>query len=120
MHAIAGRLSIPVTQSARKRLLFSSLFILVTLGFGVCRASAQSPNGASGVSRTAKAITFRRGTSDVKVSLRGTTLMPQGLGEARVDNKGNRVEIEAGFAGLEAASKFGFEYLTYVLWAVSP
>src|SRR5947199_2062216 len=41
-------------------------------------------------------------------------------GEARVENKGNRVEIDAKFESLEEATKFGLEYLTYVLWAVSP
>jgi len=44
----------------------------------------------------------------------------QAGGEARVQNKGNRTEIEARFAGLDEATKFGLEYLTYVLWAVSP
>ena len=41
-------------------------------------------------------------------------------GEARVDSKSNRMEIEAKFTGFENATKFGLEYLTYVLWAVSP
>ena len=50
----------------------------------------------------------------------GTDLMPGIFGQAQVENKGSRVEIEANFQGMEAASKFGFEYLTYVLWAVSP
>jgi hypothetical protein len=30
------------------------------------------------------------------------------------------IEIDARFQGLEDATKFGLEYLTYVLWAVSP
>jgi outer membrane protein OmpA-like peptidoglycan-associated protein len=42
------------------------------------------------------------------------------VGEAKVENKGNRVEIEAKFEGMESATKFGFEFLTYALWAVSP
>ncbi|MGC2332755.1 MAG: OmpA family protein [Candidatus Acidiferrales bacterium] len=46
--------------------------------------------------------------------------MAQGSGEAKVENKGNRVEIEAKFENIEDATKFGLEYLTYVLWAVSP
>jgi len=41
-------------------------------------------------------------------------------GEAKVDSKSNRMEIEAKFMGFEDATKFGLEYLTYVLWAVSP
>jgi outer membrane protein OmpA-like peptidoglycan-associated protein len=88
----------------------------------LCGANARgqaAPGSGSGVSRTAKAITYRRG-GVAKVSLRGTNLMPAGSGEAQVENKGNRVEIEVKFEGMEPATKFGFEYLTYVLWAVSP
>jgi len=47
-------------------------------------------------------------------------LMQQAVGEARVQNKATATEIEARFAGLDEATKFGLEYLTYVLWAVSP
>src|SRR5437899_12221066 len=46
--------------------------------------------------------------------------MSSASGEAKVQNKGNRVEIDARFLGLEEATKFGLEYLTFVLWAVSP
>jgi outer membrane protein OmpA-like peptidoglycan-associated protein len=46
--------------------------------------------------------------------------MPRIAGQAQVENKGSRVEIEADFQGMEDATKFGFEYLTYVLWAISP
>lgn len=84
-------------------------------------AAAQgAPSGSAASSRTAQAMTYRRGSGAVKVSLRGTNLMPQGTGEASVENKGNRVEIEAKFQNVEDATKFGLEYLTYVLWAVSP
>ena len=79
----------------------------------------QTTTDSSGVSRTAKAITYRRGGA-VDVLLQGTELMPGGVGGARVQNKGSRVEIDAEFRSMEEANKFGFEYLTYVLWAVSP
>jgi len=107
----------------RKLLCRPALLILAllgVLGLGAANARGQAaPGGGSGVSRTAKAVTYRRGGA-VKVSLRGTNLMPGGSGEAQVENKGNRVEIEVTFMGMEAATKFGFEYLTYALWAVSP
>jgi outer membrane protein OmpA-like peptidoglycan-associated protein len=105
------------------RLTKSALFCLALVGvIGLDAANARgqaSPNTGSGVSRTAKAVTYRRG-GVAKVSLQGTTLMPGGTGEAQVENKGNRVEIEVRFEGMEPATKFGFEYLTYALWAVSP
>lgn len=46
--------------------------------------------------------------------------MPQAAGDAKVESKSTRIEIEAKFGNMEDATKFGFEYLTYVLWAVSP
>ncbi len=101
---------------------FSLTGIAFVGALGLCAGGARAQtmqSAGSGVSRTAKAITYRRG-GVAKVSLRGTNLMPAGSGEAQVENKGNRVEIEVKFEGMEPATKFGFEYLTYVLWAVSP
>jgi outer membrane protein OmpA-like peptidoglycan-associated protein len=72
------------------------------------------------VSRTTKAINYRRAGGATKIDFRGTELMQGAFGEAKVENKGNRLEIEAKFSSLEEATKFGLEYLTYVLWAVSP
>jgi outer membrane protein OmpA-like peptidoglycan-associated protein len=108
--------------SDRSRGLISRLALLAMFSCGALRAAAQTAATATsaGVSRTAKAVTYRRGSGAVRVSIRGTDLMPRVLGEAQVENKGSRVEIEANFQGMDDATKFGFEYLTYVLWAVSP
>lgn len=88
------------------------------------QASAQSSSTAAApaksVSRTTKAVNYRRGGPVPQIGFQGTELMQQASGEAKVQNKGNRVEIEAKFVGLDEATKFGLEYLTYVLWAVSP
>src|SRR5689334_1695271 len=83
-------------------------------------SSAPATASAKSVSRTTKAVNYRRGGSVPKIDFQGTELMQQATGEAQVRNKGNRVEIEAKFLGLDEATKFGLEYLTYVLWAVSP
>jgi outer membrane protein OmpA-like peptidoglycan-associated protein len=104
----------------RYRALFSCFALLAIVCSGALHAAAQTTaNGSTAVSRTAKAVTYRRGSGAVKVSLSGTDLMSSITGQVQVENKGSRVEIEANFQGMEAASKFGFEYLTYVLWAVS-
>src|SRR5256884_257868 len=80
---------------------------------------APSAGAAKNVSRTTKAVNYRRAGA-VKIDFQGTELMQQANGEAKVQNKGSRTEIEAKFLGLDEATKFGLEYLTYVLWAVSP
>ena len=103
----------------------ASAFLAVS---GICGilavpARSQAPMAASpakNVSRTTKAVNFRRVGGAARIDLQGTELMQQASGEAKVQNKGNRTEIEAKFAGLDEATKFGLEYLTYVLWAVSP
>lgn len=116
-----GTLSARVKARIRLRIIFSSLALIGVLGLHVGSASGQAPaNRSSAVFRTAKAITYGRGSGALIVSFRGTDLMPKGFGKARVENKGNRVEIDAKFRGMEDATKFGFEYLTYVLWAISP
>lgn len=98
------------------------LFLAAAIGAapGLSAQAAPSTATTPAVSRTIKAISYRRGAGTTRVPLRGTNLMPQGVGEASVENKGNRVEIDAKFQNMEDATKFGFEYLTYVLWAVSP
>lgn len=90
------------------------------LGILAAPALAQVSAPAKSVSRTTKAVNYRRAGGAAKIDFQGTELMQQGSGEAKVQNKGNRVEIQAKFAGLDEATKFGLEYLTYVLWAVSP
>lgn len=82
-------------------------------------AAPSSSSAPSTVSRTTKAVNYRRAGGTTKIDFQGTELMQGAIGEARVDSKSNRMEIEAKFQGFEDATKFGLEYLTYVLWAVS-
>jgi outer membrane protein OmpA-like peptidoglycan-associated protein len=62
---------------------------------------------------------YRQGSS-LKIDLRATELMPSASGEAKVEGKKTNITIDAKFTGMEEATKFGLEYLTYVLWAISP
>ena len=82
----------------------------------------QTPQGtnSSTVARTIKAVNYRRANGASKASFQGTELMQGATGEAKIESKNNRMEIESKFTGLEDASKFGLEYLTFVFWAVSP
>src|SRR5213080_3089484 len=75
---------------------------------------------ANVVTRTTKAVDYRHRGGSTKVDLRGTELMPQAAGEAKVESKTGRLEIDAKLSGMEPANKFGLEYLTYVLWAITP
>jgi outer membrane protein OmpA-like peptidoglycan-associated protein len=102
----------------------ASAGLVLTAFFGILAVPARGQAPASAtpaktVSRTTKAVNYRRAGA-AKIDFQGTELMQQASGEARVQNKGNRTEIDAKFLGLDEATKFGLEYLTYVLWAVSP
>jgi outer membrane protein OmpA-like peptidoglycan-associated protein len=70
--------------------------------------------------RTAKAINYRHRSGATKIDFRGTELLAGSRGEAKVESKQGYIEIEVEFDGLQPASKNGAEYLTYVLWAVTP
>src|SRR5216684_581784 len=97
------------------------LALVGTLGLTAAPAFGQAKSSpAATVSRTTKAVNFRRAGGATKIDFQGTELLQTASGEARVENKGNRTEIDAKFENLEEATKFGLEYLTYVLWAVSP
>ncbi|MGH9499247.1 MAG: OmpA family protein [Terriglobales bacterium] len=72
------------------------------------------------VSRTTKAVNYRHRGGSTTVDFKGTSLMPGAGGHAKVDGKEGRLAISAEVIRLEPVSKFGGQYLTYVLWAVTP
>ena len=72
------------------------------------------------ISRSVQAVDYRHrgGASDVDFA--GTTLLPSANGKAKVRSKRGTMEVEAEFGNLQNPTTFGAEYLTYVLWAISP
>lgn len=70
--------------------------------------------------RTIRAVNYGHRSGPTKIDFRGTVLLPRAKGEARVESRAGAVEIEAKFEKLEPPSRFGPEYLTYVLWAITP
>jgi outer membrane protein OmpA-like peptidoglycan-associated protein len=72
------------------------------------------------VSRTVQAVNYghRNGMSEVLFA--GTALQPSAEGSAKVRSKRGTMEVEADFGNLQSPTTFGNEYLTYVMWAISP
>ena len=93
-----------------------AVMLLAAVSLGVAHAQAPKPEF---VVRTTKAMHYRPGGTS-KIAFQGTELMLRGTGEAKVEARKANIQIEAKFDGMEAATKFGLEYLTYVAWAVSP
>jgi outer membrane protein OmpA-like peptidoglycan-associated protein len=72
------------------------------------------------VGHTTPAINYRYRSGETKIDFEGTPLLPRAKGHANVETKRGFSEIDAHFSELAPASTFGPEYLTYVLWAVTP
>ncbi len=69
---------------------------------------------------TTRAINYRNLTGSTEIGFRGTVLQPQAKGYAKVQSRGGAMSVKAKFDHMEPASRFGPEYLTCVLWAVTP
>lgn len=72
------------------------------------------------VSRTTKAINYHHRKGTTRIDFRGTELMPAARGEATVKSELGSTKIETRLDHLTAANQFGPEYMTYVLWAITP
>jgi outer membrane protein OmpA-like peptidoglycan-associated protein len=72
------------------------------------------------VARTTKAINYNHRSGSTMIGFRGTALMPLARGEAKVESRQGVIKIDARMQKLSPATQFGPEYLTYVMWAVTP
>ena len=81
--------------------------------------SQQAPVIQINVTRTIQAVNYMAKGS-TRIDFRGTALLPQATGQAKVEAKNGAVSINANFDNLSGAGQFGAAYLTYVLWAITP
>jgi hypothetical protein len=72
------------------------------------------------VGRTTQAINYRPRSGDTKINFIGTPLLPGARGDATIKGEKGYIRVDANFKNLEPATKFGPEYLTYVVWAITP
>ena len=71
--------------------------------------------------RSARAVNYRNRGGSTSLDIKGTSLMPAIAGRAKVDGKAGRLEIDVELNHMDRpTAKFGGQYLTYVLWAVTP
>jgi outer membrane protein OmpA-like peptidoglycan-associated protein len=116
-----------------------AIFIGSTLGGNVLSAqepnpTAQMPSGQDAmtrqdgiylyrvkvVQRDLDAVNYLHRSGSTTIGFKGTTLLPMAKGEAKVESGRGGITINAKFEGLTPANGFGPEYLTYVLWAITP
>lgn len=105
------------------------LISMSVLGLGACSLAlaqgqpAEPPTAvfkANAVAKSTKAINYRHRSGATEIDFAGTAIMPNAKGHAKVDSRQGAMSIDANFRDVGAPSQFGAEYLTYVLWAVSP
>ena len=72
------------------------------------------------VSGSVQAVNYKHRGGATKLDFAGTGLMPSAHGQAKIESKKGYIEIEVEFGNLQKPTTFGNEYLTYILWAVSP
>jgi outer membrane protein OmpA-like peptidoglycan-associated protein len=122
------------TTSQRTYMKKTTIALLLACGVLAAQTPAQERNenahrAASGLApiyrvsvteRTAKAISYQHRSGATKIDFAGTALMPEAHGQAKVESKKGYIEIEVEFRNLPEATQFGAEYLTYVLWAITP
>src|SRR5258708_8756904 len=127
----------------RNKRFFAALALSGLCGYGTALLSAQEPNPTAQmpqsnvspiekqdngvylyrvkvVQRDLDAVNYLHRSGSTTIDFKGTTLLPLAKGEAKVTSERGGITVNARFRGLTPANGFGKEYLTYVLWAISP
>lgn len=99
--------------------LLTPLLAVVVFGSTTCIVGAQTPPASGTTVRTITAIGYQVGRGSTTVGLKGTGLIAQAAGEAKVEAKPGVTTVETQIQGLTPPTSLGAEFLTYVLWAVS-
>ena len=107
---------------SKLNVMFTAAPLLVLcLSAGTAAAQVQQEAPASSViSKSIKVIGYTVGGGGTRVDLKGTELMPQASGQAKVEAKKGITNIQAEVMSLAQPGRLGTEFLTYVLWVVSP
>jgi outer membrane protein OmpA-like peptidoglycan-associated protein len=71
-------------------------------------------------SKTIRAVNYHHRQGTTKIDFRGTALMPEARGQAEVTANTGASRVSVKFDHLSNPAQFGPEYLTFVLWAISP
>jgi outer membrane protein OmpA-like peptidoglycan-associated protein len=101
--------------------IVSALGVLLCALPAACQGNGTVPlYRVTVVQRSVDAINYQYRSGPTQIGFTGTVLLPKSKGEATVESKRGHTEIEARFEHLDAPSRFGREYLTYVLWAITP
>ena len=110
--------------SSMRAALFCSFLAISTAAVAqdaVAQQDQQIPASAL-TTKTVEAVGYLVGNGSTKVNMVGTDLMPNATGDVKVEikSKADRASVQISVKGLQPASTIGAEFLTYVLWTVTP
>lgn len=101
----------------------AAVLLLLSLGglFGQVQRGQSVPIfRVTVISRTTKAINYQHRSGSTHIDFRGTELMPLARGDAKVESRLGSTKVETHLDHMSPASQYGPEYLTFVLWAITP
>jgi outer membrane protein OmpA-like peptidoglycan-associated protein len=127
----------------RNKRIFAALILTGLCGYGTTTLPAQEANPTAQmppadatpiekqdngiylfrvkvVQRDLDAVNYLHRSGSTSIGFKGTQLLPFAKGDAKVTSERGGIHISARFQGLTPANGFGPEYLTYVLWAITP
>ena len=85
-----------------------------------CAQESQPIFRVTVTSRSIAAVNFHHRQGTTYVDLRGTAVMPRAEGRVRVDSNTGATKMHVDANKLSPPSTFGPEFLTYVIWAITP
>jgi len=105
----------------RRNCTHTALVLCFVMIAAIAAAQTQQPEPAANViSGTVAAIGYPVGGGSITVDMVGTQAASQASGEAKVEAKTGGTTIELKVAGMPQPTSIGAEFLTYVLWTVTP
>jgi outer membrane protein OmpA-like peptidoglycan-associated protein len=103
----------------RRLILISGFLCLSLLAVGQNQGTPSVVNININISRSVPAVNYLTNSS-TGIDFKGTPLLPFAVGSARVDNKKGFMSVAADFSKMSSPAQLGPEFLTYVLWAITP
>jgi outer membrane protein OmpA-like peptidoglycan-associated protein len=116
----------PLVFNLRKAMIFITVCICVAATAALAQDQAskeeQAVPASAVITKSVNAVGYEVGAGSTKLDLKPSELMPEATGEAKVEikSKAGRTNVEVNVKGLRTPSTLGAEFLTYVLWIVTP
>ena len=101
----------------------ATVLFLISVGVLLAQSPPEQPAPifrVTVVSRTTKAINYNHRSGTTRIGFRGTELMPAARGDAKVESRLGSTKVETHLDHMSPAQQYGPEYLTFVLWAITP